>query len=129
MISAMSLRPGVRKLWFKDMQQATGSSDPHGGSEPDRRVVETLAEATMIGAESFVSGSYYPTLDIDFPCQLQESETPGHHHLLIDKAMTWEQYVVLLQALNYAGIIEDGYLSASLARKDTFVALKPWKKT
>lgn len=66
-----------------------------------------------------------PVLDIDMPVKVLESSTPGHHHLFIDKAMTWEDYELLLRTLAAVGIIEPGYLESSLTRKHTAVRL-PW---
>ena len=64
---------------------------------------------------------HMPTLDIDFPCELIPSSTPGHFHLLIDKAMYWTQYVQLLEALAAAGVIEYGYAKASIAHGGSYI--------
>lgn len=68
-----------------------------------------------------------PVLDIDLPAKLIESSRPGHYHLFIDKEMSWGQYVRLLMALAEAGILERGYVSASLERGYSCVRL-PWVK-
>lgn len=84
-------------------------------------------EANLV--TSCVDGSlmHVPVLDIDFRCHLRESETPGHFHLVIEKEMEWEVYARLLVALCRAGLIEPGFLNASLDRGYTCVATKPWK--
>jgi len=64
-------------------------------------------------------------IDLDLPARLVPSSTPGHFHLYVDHEMTWEQYAAVLQAMGNAGLLEDGYVSASLARKFTAVRL-PW---
>jgi hypothetical protein len=61
-------------------------------------------------------GVHAVCIDIDMPCQLFESRTPGHHHLYIDKKIEWEAYVKLLRALAEAGIVEQGYVDASVAK-------------
>lgn len=66
-------------------------------------------------------------LDIDLPAQLLPSSTPGHFHLLIDHEVPWDKYVNLLNALAEAGVIEEGYAGASIARGWTAVRL-PWVK-
>jgi hypothetical protein len=66
-----------------------------------------------------------PVLDIDVPAQLVQSSTPGKHHLYIDAPMTWDTYVKLLDAMQAAGILEPGYVSASKERGFTAVRL-PW---
>jgi hypothetical protein len=64
-------------------------------------------------------------LDIDLPAKLIPSSTEGHFHLYIDKEISWGAYVTLLQALAGAGILEQGYVNASLERGLTAVRL-PW---
>ncbi|WIC89071.1 hypothetical protein SEA_OTTAWA_25 [Arthrobacter phage Ottawa] len=66
-----------------------------------------------------------PVLDIDFPIQCVPSTTEGHFHLFMDKELTWTQYRRLLDALTDAGIIEQGYRNASIAREYTAVRV-PW---
>jgi hypothetical protein len=68
-------------------------------------------------------GTHALCIDIDMPAQLYPSKTPGHHHLYIDIKLNWETYKELLQALAKAGIIEEGYAGASIARGCT--ALRP----
>lgn len=68
-----------------------------------------------------------PVLDLDIPAVLLPSSTEGHFHLYIDKEMSWKSYKKLLTVLAEVGIIEEGYLRASVARKHTAVRL-PWIK-
>lgn len=68
-----------------------------------------------------------PVLDIDFPVTLIPSSTPGHFHLFLDREMSWDVYEKLLYALADAGILEEGYVSASIQRGYTAVRL-PWIK-
>ncbi|WGM21837.1 hypothetical protein QEH68_06595 [Paenarthrobacter sp. OM7] len=69
-----------------------------------------------------------PVFDVDFPVSAIPSSTPGHFHLYLDKELTWLQYRRLLEALNFAGIIEGGYLQASVARGFTSVRMPSVKK-
>lgn len=66
-----------------------------------------------------------PVLDLDVPCTLVESSTPGHYHLMIDHTMTWERYSALLVALAEAGLVENGYEAAAARRGHTGVRV-PW---
>jgi hypothetical protein len=68
-----------------------------------------------------------PVLDIDFPAHLIPSTTEGHFHLYLDKAVTWEKYERLLTVLGEVGILEQGYVDASIARGYSSVRL-PWVK-
>jgi hypothetical protein len=99
------------------------------------REIRDKEDANLIGSYIEIPGMepgadesiHMPTLDIDFPCHLRESETPGHFHLLIDKPMPWHRYKALLAAMVDAGLLEEGYVNASIQRGATFLALKPWK--
>jgi hypothetical protein len=66
-------------------------------------------------------------LDIDLPAKLIPSTTPDHFHLYIDKELEWDAYVELLHALAKAGLVEDGYVGASVGRGHTAARL-PWVK-
>lgn len=66
-----------------------------------------------------------PILDLDFDAHLVPSSSAAHHHLYLDKVLTWSDYVKLLDVLAEVGIIEPGYRDASIAREFTSVRL-PW---
>lgn len=66
-------------------------------------------------------------LDIDLPAKLVPSTTADHFHLYIDKELEWDVYVELLHALAKAGLVEDGYVGASVDRGHTAARL-PWVK-
>jgi hypothetical protein len=57
------------------------------------------------------------------PCELLESSTKGHYHLLIDKPMQWADYKKLLTALLEVGIIEKGWYDSALALKASSVRM------
>jgi hypothetical protein len=69
--------------------------------------------------------AHRPVLDIDFPAAVIASSTPGHFHLYLDKEMPWDTYQELLRALEAAGLVEPGYVGASIERQYTSVRL-PW---
>lgn len=120
--------PSNRTYWLVDpvqLQQAVHSGEEW--PEDARKPVHTLDEANLIGSE-LLDGRHSPALDIDMPCELVESSTPGHFHLYIDCPMEWRQYRKLLKALTRAGIIQSGYLNASLHRKGTFLRKPGVKK-
>lgn len=85
------------------------------------------ADAEVVSSELDDGSGHTPMLDIDLPVRVIESSTPGHHHLYIDKKMSWLQYRRLLKALYKAGIIEKGWYQASLARRGTHLR-PPWKE-
>lgn len=79
------------------------------------------------GGEAQSTDLHKVVIDLDIDAALWETSTYGHHHLIIDHAMTWETYEKLLTALNAAGLIQDGYLHACLARKASWIRT-PWTK-
>lgn len=97
-----------------------------GEREKHLRITTDLAQATSISSQTTRDLSLHkPILDIDLSVKVVESSTPGHHHLYIDKEMSWDDYELLLRALTVVGILEPGYLQASIDRKHTSVRL-PW---
>ena len=73
-------------------------------------------------------GLHYPCIDIDIPIRLVPSSTPGHSHLYVDEPITWDTYKNLLVALAEAGIVEEGYLNASVYQGGTTVRMPHVKK-
>ena len=74
------------------------------------------------------TGKHAPVLDIDFPATLVPSSTEGHFHLYLDKEITWDKYVVLLKALQEAGICEEGFVRQSIRRGMSFLRRPEVKK-
>lgn len=92
----------------------------------------TLAEhgqkAHLVGSETFI-GQHKITLDIDFPCTLEPSATPGKYHLFIDKTISKAHYATILKALYEAGIIQAGvYKGQFMTQGMTSVRLPGIKK-
>ena len=82
--------------------------------------VVKAAFSNLIGS-ALTGDLHAPVLDIDIPVRLLPSSTPGHSHLYIDYMITWEQYQKLLTALAEVGLLEPGYVSASIAQGQTYV--------
>ena len=116
-----------RKRTFAKVESFTDSCAPDGSlkdAKPAEEAEANLVSSLLDNGASVLPPKvvmHAPTLDIDFPCELLPSSTEGHFHLLIDKPLTWEQYVVVLQALAFAGIIEDGYFQAAMRQKQTYI--------
>jgi hypothetical protein len=85
------------------------------------------ADATIVTSEVRSTALHAPVLDVDMPCALVPSSTPGHFHLFIERGLTWHQYRRLLKALGRAGILEPDYVRASLQRRYSAVRV-PWVK-
>lgn len=87
----------------------------------------SVASQFIASRDPVLSNLHKPVLDIDVPAILVPSSTPGHSHLYIDHAMPWDNYVKVLKALGEVGILQPGYVRASLQRESTWLRL-PWIK-
>lgn len=88
--------------------------------------VASTDDATVITSEvEGEPGMHRVVLDIDMPGCMVPSTTPGHHHLYVDKKLSWEDYRRLIWVLADLGLVEEGYASSSDARGYTAVRL-PW---
>lgn len=111
------LRKAELTDYAKTVEGSAGS--PVASAEDATVITSEVADTACFG------GLHRPVLDIDMPVKVLPSSTPGHHHLLIDKEMTWQQYAYLLDALVAVGLIEPGYRDASVERGWSCVRL-PW---
>lgn len=84
-----------------------------------------IEQSHVISSELEDSEYHKPVIDIDVPIRVFPSTTPGHFHLYIDYNIKWDDYVHLLDAMARAGIVERGYVDASIERGGTHVRL-PW---
>lgn len=109
------------RLLYKDIQWY----DEYGETGWTRTPA-TLEDAEVISSE-IGGGMHCPTLDLDVPHALVPSSTPDHSHLYVDVPMTWRQYKRFLRVCAQVGILEKGYVRASIRRKHTAVRV-PWKK-
>jgi hypothetical protein len=99
--------------------------DEYGAN--DRVLTDNLDEANVItsAVKATAGMTHKVVLDIDLPAKLVPSSTEGHFHLYIDHEVAWPKYEALLDALADAGIVEQGYVGASVARGFTAARL-PW---
>lgn len=102
------------------------AEDTEVAPEESYDVANLISSETSLGSE----GQYHmPVLDLDFEAHLEPSSTQGHFHLYLNKYMTWHQYVTLLGAMEYAGILEKGFVELSVRRGATYVRKPGVKKT
>lgn len=110
---------------FKVKVWGTSSEMPADGS--DRDVALSLDAAHVVSSKRLADDKHVLVLDIDHPSWLVKSTTEGHYHLYVDvkDGIEWTKYGTLLLALADAGVIEQGYADASIARGHSDVRL-PW---
>lgn len=114
-------------LAYADFTSTEYDGNDHEGVADIERanLITSIVEAGGLSRLGGGFASHKVVIDVDLPVTVVESTTPGHCHLFVDKAMTWPEYVALLEALTVAGIVEPGYLAAALQRGHTAVRL-PW---
>jgi len=99
--------------------------DAAGESDDDvfehARTKVPLEDANLVSSEIPNTNYHRPLLDIDLPVELIPSSTPGKFHLYIDAPMFWNEYEKLLKVLEEVGILEPGYVNASIERKATML--------
>lgn len=105
--------------------QVLAAADLNAPYDTERVLDVPQSEANLVTSQIAGSDLHKPVIDIDLPAVLLPSSTPGHHHLFIDKPMSWETYVKLLDAMVEAGLVEPGYVNASVNRGYSSVRL-PW---
>jgi hypothetical protein len=74
------------------------------------------ADVAELVCSDVADGMHMPVIDLDLPVQLVPSGTPGHFHLYVDKAVPWEAYLRILQAMAEAGIVQWGFHDATALR-------------
>lgn len=119
-----------RARCFKVTKWSTNSaSDEH---TPDRYEADTMSADVV---SSRTKGSldrekqHQVVLDIDHEAWLVKSTTPGHYHLYIEvpDGIDWTKYGTMMLAMAAAGVLEPGYVNASISRGYSAVRL-PWVK-
>ena len=70
---------------------------------------------------------HFPLLDLDVAHCYIPSSTPGHAHLILATPVCWHDYVELLRIMDKCGILQHGYVEASLKRGETWIRA-PWTK-
>jgi hypothetical protein len=107
------------------------------GVADEREVTPTLGDAEAVSSRWKVPDTYglgfegpnqhAVLLDLDVPAYLVKSSREGHHHLYVETAAPWEDYVEFLKAAAKIGMLEQGYVNACIERGATSLRL-PWVK-
>lgn len=102
--------------------------DEYGALTLERDTSTVAADAwgaNLITSYSNGTGGHKPVIDLDFPARLIPSTTPGHYHLYIDEAISWNAYVQILNALLNAGLIQQAWYEGAINNGYTAVR-PPW---
>lgn len=113
------------------VDQFSDSEGHYNPTDEKREPVTDIRAANAIASRTFESllssdAVHKPVLDIDIPgSALIPSSTPGHFHLYLNRELTWANYAKLLTVLGEVGLLQKGYVDASLNRGYSAVRL-PW---
>lgn len=124
----------LKRVYCKAVDPAYVTETVDADLKGDYRIHDTEEPSWDKPANLIVSGpnhvgKHSPVLDIDIPVDLIESSTPGHYHLGFPSVeIDWDDYQYLLRALKKCGIIEPGYMGASIERGFTAVRTPDNKK-
>jgi hypothetical protein len=88
--------------------------------EDPERVKSEHGYATLVGSK-LENGNHMPVIDLDLPCMLVESSTPGHFHLYVNKEMSFGQMLNMLQMMTDAGVVQPGFNRFTRERGEAFV--------
>lgn len=94
---------------------------PGDYENPVNDVQETAVSDANLISSLCDDGQHAPVLDIDFDAELVESSSPGHYHLYFNKKIPWERYEEVLRVLGEAGLLETGWVKASIARQQSLL--------
>lgn len=112
-------RPGY------DSSNLTGAW--RGSRDGAHYTVSDAVKGINVATSRLSGGAHVVALDIDAPVEVYPSSTPGHFHLYINKPMPWDDYLQLLSLMAKVGLLEPGFVLASIVRG--FSALRlPWVK-
>lgn len=116
---------GKRKFWRATPRDQDTATESYTANEPRYEVAEE--DATYVGSYIetdilFGERIHWPAIDIDHPVWLRES-SPGKFHLYIDKDVNESDYFNLLDALVNCGLVEEGFVKASIERGQTMLRL------
>lgn len=125
-----------RRFWFLRTAWQPTSNEPDSreriedANELDANLVSSHCDGYgpgHPGAPGIHCSMHYPCLDLDYPAELIESSTPGHYHLYLNPngGLTWAQYSTLLVVMGEIGLLEVGFVQASLRRGGTYLR-PPW---
>lgn len=109
-----------RRYYKADLSPDYDGAERIECSKEEANVVSSLTQG--------FDNTHMPVLDIDYSAELIPSTTPGHFHLYLNREISWEQYRRLLLSMADCGLLEEGFMDASLGRGKSFVRLPHVKK-
>lgn len=91
---------GRVRVQVDNLEHYEDANSPPPRMEPNGNLVSSYVEGSLL---------HMPVIDLDFPCELVPSATPGHFHLYINREISQDEQQALLDGLLAAGLIEQGW--------------------
>lgn len=96
------------------------SPDSGDVEHQDTRREAPMDEANLVSSK-LNDGSHSPVIDLDLEAELVPSSSPNCYHLYIDRPMTWENYLKLLNVMAEVGLVQENWVKNSIERSCTMV--------
>lgn len=95
---------------------------------PNQEVKSAGPDKANLVTSRVAGDTHIPLIDVDMDAALLPSSTPGHHHLYINKPMSYENYMKLLRVMAEVGIVQNGVLKAAEQQGYTSLRMPHIKK-
>lgn len=119
----------TNRLYHAKLKPGTESFD---SSYDDERKIAGWENANLISSYAYTRADgvemHTPIIDLDIEHMIVPSTTPGHGHLYINKEITYNQYLSLLEKMAECGIVQRGIVGQCQKYKGTTVRLPHIKK-
>ena len=130
--------PGTANRWLEKMTLMNYTRDEHGNELIDVELPPSNGSVNVITSETSTienpeadilsqRNMHAPLFDLDFPCELIPSSTPGHFHLYMDKEIPYVKMLKVMAAMVDAGLVQEGYYN-SVKAHDAAILRLPWIK-
>lgn len=108
-----------------------GSGDGKGSSkeitDDNPKLEDATGISSLVHPKHNMPGLHKIVLDIDHDAVLVKSSTHGHHHLIVDHYVNWEDYQELLRAMAKCNLIQKGYVESSINQGASWLRT-PWAR-
>lgn len=112
-----------RKYYVIEKLNDSGVTPENDERRPCSKTEANLVSSKTTDLKGIYEGAplHRPVIDLDIPCRLIPSSTPGHYHLYIDHPVPQDKYLAMIQAMADAGVVQPFYAEAAKLRGATFV--------
>lgn len=114
----------IERTFWRITQQSQRTETGYT-AQKEERVLVPNDRADLVSSQTQMEKWHLPAIDFDFPAKLIPSKTEGHFHLFLEQPVKWKKYKKVLKAMAEAGLINPGYYTMSVKRKQSFLRINP----